>query len=302
MLNAILRQTNAKVVSGVKPLASLLESGLDAFFGDSADDDAGDGANSMVVKDGGDPWNSVLPILASATSPKTPEDPNKTQRAMLEVAVKEGYVLVLFLHLRKRRPMCINLREEDVLIATILDWLRHIKYEESMEAKLPLLYVYFFHLCQRQLDYGDKEKLVVKHLLDILDVLTSLAKMGQSWSLLGAIGLGNQYQMTPRARFLVLSLIVFIRRQILPGYRLYFRFRGDELPEEIDPDLAASRRELEALKGHKAYLGLLELIDWVLEKTSDPLNDFTSIHEFIAFLIKDKLYVENYLHIQRNHM
>ena len=82
-----------------------------------------------------------------------------------------------------------------------------------------LLYVTFFHLCIRQLDYGvpgEASAAVARHLADFLDILSphALGSTGGSWSLFGALGLSSTYVMSPRARFLALSLVVFLRGQI----------------------------------------------------------------------------------------
>ena len=85
-----------------------------------------------------------------------------------------------------------------------------------------LLYVTFFHLCLRQLDYGvpgEAGAAVARHLADFLDILSPHAlgnAGGGSWSLFGALGLSSSYVMSPRARFLALSLVVFLRGQIVP--------------------------------------------------------------------------------------
>ena len=83
-----------------------------------------------------------------------------------------------------------------------------------------LLYVTFFHLCTRQLDYGvagEASAAVARHLADFLDILSphALGNTGGSWSLFGALGLSSSYVMSPRARFLALSLVVFLRGLIL---------------------------------------------------------------------------------------
>ena len=83
-----------------------------------------------------------------------------------------------------------------------------------------MLYVTFFHLCTRQLDYGvagEASAAVARHLADFLDILSphALGNTGGSWSLFGALGLSSSYVMSPRARFLALSLVVFLRGLIL---------------------------------------------------------------------------------------
>lgn len=79
-----------------------------------------------------------------------------------------------------------------------------------------------FQLCGRQLDYGGQEREVVKHLLNLVDILTPLA-LEQSWNILGALGFSSNYRMSPRARFLALSIVVFVRNQILEGNELWYK-------------------------------------------------------------------------------
>ena len=46
---------------------------------------------------------------------------------VLEEAVAHGNCLVLFAYLRTKRKQCESLAQEQVLLATLLDWFRHIK-------------------------------------------------------------------------------------------------------------------------------------------------------------------------------
>ena len=72
----------------------------------------------------------------------------------------------------------------------------------------------------------------------------------------------------------------------------------EDEPEEQTPlekDLASTRQQLAGLKQSKAYMGLAELIDWVLEKTLEKDNDLKAVHDFINYLVVDKLFVEKYL-------
>lgn len=93
-----------------------------------------------------------------------------------------------------------------------------------------LLYVVFFQLCLRQLEYGGSEEEVVKHLLDLVDILSPLAldQAGGSWNILGALGFASNYRMSPRARFLALSLVVFVRSQITEDRRLRYTKRSGD--------------------------------------------------------------------------
>ena len=59
------------------------------------------------------------------------------------------------------------------------------------------------------------------------------------------------------------------------------------------------RRLLEGLRGQKAYLGLAEQVDRVLQVSADGEQDIRSAQEFIHYLICGGLYVEKYLNTYR---
>ena len=94
---------------------------------------------------------------------------------------------------------------------------------------MPLLFAVFFQLCQRQLDFGGSERATVGMLHKLLDVLGKFSSNygGQQWGdILGAIGLSSSYKMSPRAKFLTLALVVFLRSQV-DGDKLHLRLRAD---------------------------------------------------------------------------
>ncbi len=178
-----------------------------------------------------------------------------------------------------------------------------------------LLYVTFFHLCVRQLDYGGAEEAVTRHVLEFVDILTphALGKTG-SWDLLGALGLSSSYKMSPRARFLAVSLVVYLRSQVVDGnkrmrYRRRKKSAGEEEEEGADPDaalppisatsveLVASREVLLGLRTQRAFLGLSDLIDWVADFSADEANELGAVDELIRHLVPNRLYVEKYLQL-----
>ena len=63
--------------------------------------------------------------------------------------------------------------------------------------------------------------------------------------------------------------------------------------------LKVARESLVGLKSQKAFLGLSDLIDWVLVTCNDRDNDFRAVQDFLAYLVVDKLYTENYLRVLR---
>ncbi|CAB4053879.1 EPG5 [Lepeophtheirus salmonis] len=127
-------------------------------------------------------------------------------------------------------------------------------------------------------------------------------------NILGAIGLSSQYKLTPRARFLALSLMLFLYAQITTDGKIRKNIpcelqehKENENQDEMDnngkerAEVTNTRIQLYALKQNKAYIGLTESIDWVLNNTAEKNNTIEATREFIACLVVDKLYVESYL-------
>ena len=77
---------------------------------------------------------------------------------------------------------------------------------------------------------------------------------------------------------------------------MHFSFRST-LADQNNPELLADRKELASLKEQKAFLGLSEYIDWVLGTLENSENDFSTASDFLAYLVKDRLYTEQYLHL-----
>lgn len=110
-------------------LADLMEAGLECFFREPATP-----ASSVATEGrGGDlpglvaalppsptttSWNSGIVSLAKL--------PQKQDSALLEHCVSNGYCLTLYLSLLQRRPLCKSVRDEEVLLSSLLDWIRHL--------------------------------------------------------------------------------------------------------------------------------------------------------------------------------
>ena len=126
----------------------------------------------------------------------------------------------------KEHAIQVRKYENDGLFSSLFN-LTSLSFSASIEPKLPLLYKLFFRLCLNQLsaDSGDGDVLdavkkerqgrVAKHALGFDDVIGRHAGVdGSNWSVLGALGLGSNYSMSPRAKFLATSLVLFVRSTI----------------------------------------------------------------------------------------
>ena len=82
-------------------------------------------------------------------------------------------------------------------------------------------------------------------------------------------------------------------------------FRGKYESEETVPGagelLPLSPNKIEnlhvmltSMKKDQAYLGLIENVDWVLEKSLDQSNTFNDACGFLRFIVASNLYTEGY--------
>jgi hypothetical protein len=105
-------------------LAPVLEAVLMAFFCDDDEDvvpqDAEADLGTKAHTPGADIWSSIISDLS------LPTDQNRV-RALLERSVGEGHCLLLYAYLRLRLPKCLDIKEESVVIKSVMDWLRHLK-------------------------------------------------------------------------------------------------------------------------------------------------------------------------------
>lgn len=122
LLMAMLKQTG-RTVTRPAMVAKVLESLLQAYFCDS--DDNGDGDEDVLAAGGGggggvDVWAEVSSEIS------LPMDGSRV-REMLDHCVKEGHCLLLYAYLRIKLPKCVNVKEENVVLNSIIDWMRHLK-------------------------------------------------------------------------------------------------------------------------------------------------------------------------------
>ena len=67
-----------------------------------------------------------------------------------------------------------------------------------------------------------------------------------------------------------------------------------------ESELAKLKDALEGLRQTQAYLGLVDMLDWVLTMTHDCGNTFEATQQFIEYLVVDNMYTENYLATSAN--
>ena len=62
-----------------------------------------------------------------------------------------------------------------------------------------------------------------------------------------------------------------------------------------ESEVVKLRDALQGLRQTQAYLGLLDMLDWVLTMTHDRRNTFEATQQFIEYLVVDNIYTENFL-------
>ncbi len=62
-----------------------------------------------------------------------------------------------------------------------------------------------------------------------------------------------------------------------------------------ESELTKLKEVLESLRQTQAYLGLVDMLDWVLKMTADRRNAFEATQQFIEYLVVDNMYTENFL-------
>ena len=76
----------------------------------------------------------------------------------------------------------------------------------------------------RQIDLGGREGAIVKHIFDFQDIVTPMVT-ASNWNILGALGLGSAYVISPRARFMGLALILFTMVHVTKEQKLRLKER-----------------------------------------------------------------------------
>ena len=132
----------AEDVSKPQTFSMLMECLLEGYFSDGEDEDAAAAAAAGKDAHRGGAGRVAVARVASAPPspsrlrgdaweelllPRAMELPSEKLKDMLQFSLEQGNILVLYFHLRKKRPTRKNIQEEEAMISTVLDWLRHIK-------------------------------------------------------------------------------------------------------------------------------------------------------------------------------
>ncbi len=84
--------------------------------------------------------------------------------------------------------------------------------------------------------------------------------------------------------------------------RIFFKIFSAEILVKFyeESELIKLKDALEGLRQTQAYLGLVDMLEWVLKMTNDRRNTFEAAQQFIEYLVVDNIYTENYLATSSN--
>ena len=266
LLNSIL-SASSKTLQSSEDAADILSCTIDSLFrGREASDD---GSKKHMIT-----WEHVN---KSITFPDT-----EKVSGFLDRCVSRGYCLILFSYVTRQLRFCRGLKDEEVLLASLIDWMRRLNLSHDCEPKLTVLYYQCLVLIQRQWLSGAKMASLAKQVMDLIDVLLMVARTEEAsaWNIFGIIGLSSSYQPRPRAKFLSLSLAYFLLRQILVGPKLRTKKMSTEKAENEDKKfhlnskLEKCYQYLVSLRTDEAYVDLQDSLDWVVEKIERSVQHF----------------------------
>ena len=271
-------------INDVKTATTVMEAVLETWFKETEDE--------------GQPnWTDALAHISWTTGTRISQ--------ILEQSVQSGHILLLHAYLKYRRPQASSIKEEQMITSTVLDWLRNLSLEtgQKMESKLPLLYRQVIVLLQRQNEFNPDQSCTVNMILQLCDILSAIADSSCGWgqNFLGAIGLGSSNTLTHKGRFLARSLLIYLRTLVNQN-------KTALLEKLLDEDSVSSRKTLlmssevkphiekmSTFKSNKAFSGIHDLIDWVLEQVKEESNTLADCHLFLDKIVIDKLYVDLFL-------
>ena len=122
ILKAIIEVAGSNI-NKVEDAADVLESALEAFFRDSkmitGQQDPVFNPDNII----GSKWNRISSIL------KFPSRQEKIT-SFIDHCLSNGHVLLLYAYITQKRAdgsSCTSIKDEEVLLSSLVDWLRHIK-------------------------------------------------------------------------------------------------------------------------------------------------------------------------------
>ncbi|XP_017889287.1 ectopic P granules protein 5 homolog isoform X2 [Ceratina calcarata] len=294
VLKTIATVTEVPLVYG-----ELMESALEAYF------------KFNVLEEVPPSWAEAMRILQSGV----PTLKQSVALPLETVLVNEGKLLALYSILLKRLPSCQDIREEGMLLSSLMDWIAAIRPVNIDEEKLPLLWSKACELAYRQCLYNDTTKIAARALKSLSkSLLTFVDEGGQGgWAILDAIGLRKSSHLSPRCKFLCRATAVYCLAQLpeckssvdqLVRYAAYSPGVAPTSNSETDSETDI-RPSLEAVKAMQALEGLLlnkqfaEVkcdVERAIRLIKDPGN---SLHNATAVIgtMATEIYNQRYLHV-----
>ena len=274
----------AVCINEVKTATTVMEAILEAWFKETEAEDQ-------------PTWADALTHISWPTGTRVSQ--------ILEQSVQSGNILLLHAYLSYRKPQASSIKEEQMITSTVLDWLRNLSLEtgSKMESKLPLLYRQVIVLLQRQNEFNPEHSWTVNMILQFCDILSAIADNSPGWgqNLLGAIGLGSSNTLTHKGKFLARSLLIYLRVLVnLKKTALIEKLLDEDSVSNrkkllASPEVKPHIEKLSSFKSNKAFSGIHELIEWVLEQVKDESNTIADCHLFLDNIVIDRLYVDLFL-------
>ena len=109
-------------INKVEDAADVLETALEAYFRDIEIGSSREQSPYHVQNTIGTKWNTVISILRF---------PSRQEKVtiFLEHCISHGHVLLIYAYIKQRRTNgehCKSIKDEEVLLSSLLDWMRHI--------------------------------------------------------------------------------------------------------------------------------------------------------------------------------
>ncbi|XP_011143291.1 ectopic P granules protein 5 homolog isoform X2 [Harpegnathos saltator] len=290
VLMGVLRVIGIAVASS-STLGHLMEAALEGYF------------KYNITDDVRPTWAAVLMVLQSVVPRQPPLE---------SVLVSEGRLLAFYSILLKRLPSCKNIREEGLLLISLVDWISTIKTTNIAEEKLPLLWAKACELAYRQCQYSENTVIAARALKELARALLTVANdVGQGWGILGAIGLRKGSQLTVRCKFLSRATAVYCLAQLpesksdqqlvrytphSPGVAPTRSTDLDAMEIRPSVDAVKAMQGLEGLLLNKQYAELRGDVERAIRLVRDSANSLHNAVEVVGILTTE-LYNQRYLHV-----